>query len=187
MTDIASLAARLRNLFSPADFQKRYGDGKIQVKTYNGRVIEKMESFPYGFFAKAKKGKVLVFCQGGNLDGVEVLPVRAARDVTIPELQEGDAALYSDAAGRVVCRVGGTVELNGKDNGGVIKAQDLKTELNKLTARVDGIMNALKNSATAVQDGGAAYKTQIVTALSMLQDKENFSGIESEKVLHGNG
>jgi phage gp45-like len=182
---IKQLAARIRNLFSLGEFQKRYPDGRIQVKTVFGRVVEKKEAFPYGFKAKAGKGNVLVFCQGGNFDGFEILPVLDGGGG--PDLEEGDAALYTESGGRVIARNSGTVELSGTDYGGVVKEQELRDQLAKLSARLDGVMNALKNSPTAAQDGGAAYKAGVVTALNALADKEDFSHIASDKVLHGSG
>jgi phage gp45-like len=179
-------SARLKNVFTPGTFEKRYGDNTVQIKTLFGRVIEKKESLPYGFAAKAKGGKALALCVGGNFDAVEILPICAADDITPPELHEGDAALYTQDGGWVICRNDGAVELNGTNEGGVVKAAELKTQLDKMTARVDGIMNALKNSPTTAQDGGSAYKAAIATALNFLTNKEDFSGLESEKVLHGN-
>ena len=184
---IKQLSAKLRNIFSPGIFQKRNTDDTLNIKTVSGRTLEGKEAFPYGFTAKAKNGKVLVFCQGGNFDGFEILPLVADDDVTPPELKEGDAALYTASGGWVICRENGSVELFGKDEGGVVKAGELENQLNKLSARVDGIIDALKNSQTAVQDGGATYKGQIVLALELLIDKENFSNLESEKVFHGTG
>jgi len=188
MTDqIRELGAGLRNLFVPGEFQKRCDDGKVRVKTHNNMVVEKKEVFPYGFYAKAKSGRAFIFCQAGNFDGFEIFPVQPGDDITPPELEEGDAALYTENGGRIIARENGTVELFGTDAGGVVKAAELKTQLDKLTARVDGIIDALKNSATAAQDGGATYKGQIVALLATLVDKEDFSNLESEKVLHGTG
>jgi phage gp45-like len=181
------ISAKVRNLVSTADFQNRYEDGRLQVKTLSGRVLERKESFPYGFAAKAKNGRALVFCQGGNFNGFEILPLLAGDDVCPPELEEGDAALYAQGGGWVIARENGTVELFGTDAGGVVKAAELERQLNKLAARVDGVIDALKNSQTAVQDGGATYKAQIAAALALLVDKEDFSNLESEKVLHGTG
>lgn len=65
--------------------QMRYEDGSIQVMTHNGRFLEKEEAYPYGFYAKAKSGKVLILCQGGNFDGVEILPVLRDKKVQVPE------------------------------------------------------------------------------------------------------
>lgn len=79
------------------------------------------------------------------------------------------------------------IELNGDDNGGVVIGPELKTQLGYLTARVDTIINALENSPTTAQDGGAAYKAAITTTLQTIAHKEDFSNIESDKVMHGKG
>ena len=184
---IKQLSAKIRNLISPAGFQKRYDDGRLQIQTFAGRVLEQKERFPYGFIAKAKNGKALVFCPGGDFNSFIIMPLAADDSVNPPELEEGDAALYTGSGGRIITRENGTVELYGTDAGGVVKAAELKSQLDKLSARVDGIIDALKNSQTAVQDGGAAYKAQIAAALALLADKEDFSNLESEKVLHGTG
>jgi phage gp45-like len=184
---IRELGARLRNLFVAGEFQKRCDDGRIQVKTHNGRVVEKKEAFPYGFYARAAGGRAFVLCQGGNPDDVEIFPVLPDEKVTPPELKEGDTALYTASGGWIVCRNNGAVELSGTDYGGIIKAEVLKKQLAKLTARLDGVISALKNSPTAVQDGGTAYKGAIVAALAALADKEDFADITSDKVLHGAG
>jgi phage gp45-like len=186
-TLVKQINARVRNLFSVAVFQKRYEYGGLQVKTLSGRVLERKEAFPYGFAAKAKSGKAPVFCQGGNFNGFEILPLIAGDDVCPPELEEGDAALYAQGGGRIIARENGTVELFGTDAGGLVKAAELERQLNKLTVRVDGIIEALKNSQTVATDGGAAYKAQIAAALALLADREDFSNLESEKVLHGTG
>ena len=179
------LSARMRNLFSTGELKRRYDDGKIQAQTAAGRIIEKQEAFPYGFKAKAKKGTVFVLCQGGNFDSFELLPVVDYDGG--PQLNDNDVALYTASGGWIICREDGTVELFGKDLGGIIKVNDLKDELAKLTARVDGIMDALKNSPTGTNDGGTAYKTAIVTALNSIVNKEDFSSIASDKVFHGSG
>jgi phage gp45-like len=181
------LNAKLRNIFSMAHFQKRYNDGRLQINTYSGRILEGKETFPYGFIAKAKKGKACVFCQGGDFNDFKIMPLTADDDVCPPKLEEGDVALYTQGGGWITAREDGTLELSGTDAGGVVKAAELKSQLNKLSARVDGIIDALKNSQTAAQDGGATYKAQIAVKLSSLAGKEDFSNLESEKVLHGTG
>ena len=127
-TLLQQLAAKARNLFLPGTLQKRYGDsdgGAVQVKTHSGRVIEKKESFPYGFTSKAKSGRVLVFCQGGNFDTYEVLPTLKADDISAPELQDGDAALYTGEGAQIIVREAGGVEVYAKGSGGVkIIAED---------------------------------------------------------------
>lgn len=75
--------------------------------------------------------------------------------------------------------------LNGDNLGGLTKAKELKNQLDVMSSRIDAIINALSNSPTTPQDGGASYKAGIVTAISGLP-KEDFTQIESNKVYHGN-
>ena len=120
MTDqIRELGAKVRNLFVPGEFQKRCDDGKIQVKTHNNVVVEKKEAFPYGFYAKAKSGKAFVFCQGGNLDAFVIFPVQPGDGITPPELEEGDAALYTGEGSWIVLREAGGIEINAKSSGNI--------------------------------------------------------------------
>ena len=154
---IKQLAARIRNLFSPGEFRKRYGDGKIQVQTAFGRVIEKREAFPYGFKAKAKKGKVLVLCQGGNFDGFEILPVLDYEGG--PELEEEDAALYTASGGTIICREDGRVEVTAASGKDVI----VHTDAGDIVCGGGGVIK-IKGVQVAVQDGGlpAARQTDMV-------------------------
>jgi phage gp45-like len=180
------LAARIRNLFAVGVMIKRYDDdGRIQVETETTRVEEKKESHPYGFKALAAKGTVFVLCRGGNLDGLEFLPVIDAEGG--PDLEPGDTAVYTASGAWIIARESGALELYGTDEGGLVRQQELKTQLAKMTGRIDGIMNALKSAPTGTQDGGAAYKAGIAAALNALGNKENFSDIASGKVFHGTG
>lgn len=71
-------------------------------------------------------------------------------------------------------------------NGGsetTANATELQTQLNKCKARIDTIINALKSSAVAPQDGGATYKANITAALSGLT-AEDYSKIIDNKIKH---
>lgn len=182
--NISDIYAKIRNLFNLGEFKSR-NDKSVTAQTEFGRTIEAEELFPYGFFAKGTEGKAVVLSQGGNPAAYVLLPVCSSDGA--PELQDGDAALWSKDGGFVVVRSDKTVELNGTQNGGVVKAQELKKQLAVLTARVDGIINALKSAPTAAQDGGASFKAGIIGVLSAITQKEDFSDIESDKVKHGTG
>ena len=135
---IKQLSAKARSLVSLGVLQKRCKDGKAQVKTLSGRVLEQAEHFPYGFAAKAKKGKTSAFCSGGGFNSFAIMPIAADGSVKPPELEEGGAALYAESGGRITARENGTAELFGTGAGGVVKAEELKNQLDKLPARVDG-------------------------------------------------
>lgn len=182
--NVSDIYAKIRNLFNLGEFKSR-NDKSVTAQTEFGRTIEAEELFPYGFFAKGTQGKAVVLSQGGNPAAYVLLPVCSSDGA--PELKDGDAVLWSKDGGFVIVRTDKTVELNGTQNGGVVKAAELKKQLAVLTARVDGIINALKTAPTAAQDGGASYKGGIVGVLSAITQKEDFSNIESDKVKHGTG
>lgn len=56
-----------------------------------------------------------------------------------------------------------------------IEANDFKTQLDKMSARIDGIIDAIKNGAASPYDGGAALQQTIVAGLDQITDKENFN------------
>jgi hypothetical protein len=165
ISGIKQLAARVRNLFSLGKFQKRYDDGNIQVQTIFGRVLEKKEAFPYGFKAKAKKGKVLVLCQGGNFDGFEILPVLDYDGG--PELENGDTALYTESGGWIIIRENGGIEAKAESGDVAVITNAGKILVKEAgSIELDGDSGAVKakGATIALQEGGlpAARKTDPV-------------------------
>ena len=84
---------------------------------------------------------------------------------------------------------GTTLEMDGDKsvwNGGsetTANATNLKQELSKMSARIDGIIQAITASAVASADGGATYKANMTAIVSDLQ-KEDFSNIIDDKIKH---
>jgi len=156
MTDqIRELGAKVRNLFVPGEFQKRCDDGKIQVKTHNNVVVEKKEAFPYGFYAKAKSGKAFVFCQGGNLDAFVIFPVQPGDGITPPELEEGDAALYTGEGSWIILREAGGIELNAKTDGNItIISEDGKFYFGNNVTNLCKLMIGLIDEIKAIVTSG---------------------------------
>lgn len=75
-----------------------------------------------------------------------------------------------------------SIEFNGGELGGLVKVQELSDNLAKVTARIDGIITAIQNGIAIPQDGGTGLQKSIVALLPT--DKEDFSGIENDKVKH---
>ncbi|GHT44450.1 hypothetical protein AGMMS49965_20100 [Bacteroidia bacterium] len=76
-----------------------------------------------------------------------------------------------------------TIFNEGKNKGMVI-APELKAQLEKMTARIDGIINAIKNAVPVPQDGGAGLQSTIKAGLAAITDIEDFSEIENEHITH---
>lgn len=79
-----------------------------------------------------------------------------------------------------------SIMLMGDSNGGLCITPELKTQLDKLTARVDTIINAINAGvpATGAPDSGTALIASIKAVLSGMPPKESFKNIENTKVTH---
>lgn len=75
------------------------------------------------------------------------------------------------------------ITYNGGENGGLVKVNELKTQLDKTNDVVNTIVNSLKNWITVPNDGGAALKT-LFNANIGIKVVGDFSGIENEKIKH---
>lgn len=78
---------------------------------------------------------------------------------------------------------GDDIVINGGDLGGMVKAKELKTQLDKTNAVVQAIVNSLSNWIVAPSDGGAALKTFFAGQISG-KSVGNYSNLENEKVKH---
>lgn len=86
------------------------------------------------------------------------------------------------ANGSKIVIKGGQVHLSAEDPLEVAPlGNELKAQLLRQEAKVQLIYDALRNSTTGTQDGGAAYKAGIVTILSTAQAPD-YSNILSQKV-----
>ena len=79
------------------------------------------------------------------------------------------------------------IELAGKDFRGLVKIEELKSELNKMSARVDVLFNAIKNGVplSGSSDGGVGYQTTMKAILATSVNKESFNNLENKNVKHG--
>ena len=77
------------------------------------------------------------------------------------------------------------VEYNGGDNGGLTNTLELKTQLDKMTRRVDSIISAINGAPAATPaDGGLAAQNYTKAKLALIEDKENFKDIEDITITH---
>jgi hypothetical protein len=76
------------------------------------------------------------------------------------------------------------ITINGGENKGLIKIEEMKKQLSLMSGRIDTIIQALQQSAVAPGDGGATYKAGINELLATISQKEDFSHLEDEKIKH---
>lgn len=77
-----------------------------------------------------------------------------------------------------------TIVINGGTLGGLVKINELKTQLAKVTSRIDGIISAINAGVVTTGDGGAALLTKIKAGLAQITNKESFDNIEDDKIKH---
>lgn len=82
---------------------------------------------------------------------------------------------------------GKKLNLNGDNFSGLVKADELKAELDKMSSRIDRIIQAINGGApsTGAADSGAGLKSTMCSILNAPIVKESFSNIKNDKVLHG--
>ena len=154
-------------LLCPKDF--------IETLEYN-RTPEKCESsfLPYGDINTCG---ILIREEG--TDNVKT---------TVSINENGDISITTE--GSISASSEKTISFDGDSFGGLCKTQELKTQLDILSGRLDSVVNGIKSAVPTPQDGGAALQTQIKTSIETYEQasgKEDFSEIESDKVLHGDG
>ncbi len=64
----------------------------------------------------------------------------------------------------------------------ISKADVLHQELDKMSARIDSVINALKNAAA--DSAGGTFKASLTPLLAAITVKEDFGDIEDEKIKH---
>ncbi len=92
--------------------------------------------------------------------------------------------LDTPTSGFVIGASRGKIVMNGGELGALIKIDELRAQLDKMTARIDGIIDAIKNGKPTPQDGGAGLQTTIISALAKLNDKEDFGDIADNNITH---
>lgn len=133
-------------------------------------VIDSMES--YFVIIPAEGSTVLVQVLRNDSEDVAVCSVR---DVLEVRFKIGQMMFKSTADGHV---------FNGGELGGMCITPELFSQLGKMSKRIDTIENAIKNSAVAGGDGGAAFKAAMIGTIEANTEKENFDNIENDKVKH---
>lgn len=163
----------------------------IEVTTRFGRVIplaKAKELFPHGFKSRATQGGFVVLFDGGDVRSPLLLSLG---DQSFgPDLEDDDAASFAPVKGGgwVAYRSDGTVELDGKSAGGVVLAKELKAQLDKTNAVLQALVAVLAGAPIVEAGNGAISALQVALKTAVAgKTLGDFSAIESEKVLHGDG
>ena len=123
----------------------------------------------------AKSGERILFARDENGKIV----------ATIKMLNSGNIEIETDGDCKIKTK--GKTEINGSDYGGLIKIEELKMQLQKNTAILNGLLGVLKVSVTEPGNGSpSAFQAALLSAIGTMQTGD-FSNIENKKVVHGGG
>lgn len=84
----------------------------------------------------------------------------------------------------IEARPNGNVLINGESYGGLVKVQELRSELQKVNTFLITLRTAITAAVPAPGDGGAAIKAAVASAIQTLQ-LPTYTSIESQRTKHG--
>lgn len=123
----------------------------------------------------AKSGERFLFARDENGKIVAIIKM----------LNSGNIEIETDGDCKIKTK--GNVEINGSDYGGLIKIEELKMQLQKNTAILNGLLGVLKVPAAEPGNGSpSAFQAALLSAIGTMQTGD-FSNIENKKVVHGGG
>ena len=92
------------------------------------------------------------------------------------EIKINDGSVLKLEDGKVTFNDGSETMINGNE---------LKTQLQTMSGRIDALINAISSAPIAPMDGGATFKASLIGTLSPhLANKENFNQILDDKIKH---
>lgn len=100
------------------------------------------------------------------------------------DAKEIEEYLIVDKTGFKIILKDGKLSLNGEQFGGVVKAKELKIQIDKNTQAISSLQQILNSWVPVSNDGGAALKSLVSSFVSL--PKADLTNIENETIKHGN-
>lgn len=104
-------------------------------------------------------------------------------DAFLIDCDEIEELEITDKTGFKISLNNGLLKINGDVLGGIVKAKELKTQLDKNTLILQKIQEAFTNWVPVPQDGAAALKSLSSQFISL--NRSDLSNIENNKIKHG--
>lgn len=166
---LAPLDRRMRAMISRGVIT-RLDDSKklqsLQVSGIGDEVLDRVERVgEYGFASQPSLGSEVIVISPLGIRSLAVVVAVEDRTKRPTDLQEGDCALYTHDGVLVRCTTGPMVELGISPSEYVALADQTKTQLDNILTYAQGIASAISGGVPAPNDGGAALKSTIVSAL----------------------
>lgn len=106
-----------------------------------------------------------------------------ANDTFLIECAECEEIEISDKTAFKWLLKNGELTMNGNQFGGLVKATELKTELDKVNLILQAMQTAFQSWVPVPNDGGAALKALLTPVFTML--RPDYQTIQNNKIKHG--
>jgi hypothetical protein len=129
--------------------------------------------------------------EGLELPGVRLVPAIGEDALSLVVFPEVDSMVLVGVINNnllssyvISCQTAAKIVMMGGDLGGMVKVDELRSQLAKLTLRVDKCVEFIKKAQTASLHPSPTWATEAIAAFDPLV-KEDFKNIENERVSHG--
>ena len=119
--------------------------------------------------------------------GKLVITPKVGSQVTVADLSGGELrhlAVVHWGEVEKISLTADSIELNGGDNGGLVKIEALTDKINNIEKDINKLKQAFTTWAPSPQDGGAALKTKIETWAGQQLTETKVSDLEDDKITH---
>ena len=113
------------------------------------------------------------------------VPELQGKETFLIEAENVTEFVWVDETGFEIDLNEGLMAINGTSFKGIVKAPELKTQVDKNTAILKAIQQAINSWSPLPNDGGAAFKAQLASVPTM--QRADLSNIQNETIQHGDG
>lgn len=120
-------------------------------------------------------------------DGKLVITPKEGSQVTVADLSGGELrhlAVVHWGEVEKISLTAGSIELNGGDNGGLVKIEALTDKINNIEKDINKLKQAFTTWVPVPQDGGASLKGGVASWAAQQLVQTQVSDLEDDKITH---
>lgn len=120
-------------------------------------------------------------------DGKLVITPKEGSQVTVADLSGGELrrlAVVHWGEVEKMSLTAGSIELNGGDNGGLVKIEALTDKINNIEKDINKLKQAFTTWVPVPQDGGASLKSGVASWAAQQLVQTQVSDLEDDKITH---
>lgn len=120
-------------------------------------------------------------------DGKLVITPKEGSQVTVADLSGGELrhlAVVHWGEVEKISLTAGSIELNGGDNGGLVKIEALTDKINNIEKDINKLKQAFTTWVPVPQDGGASLKSGVASWAAQQLVQTQVSDLEDDKITH---